>query len=323
MPYSVGVDEEERLTALKNYNILDTPPEDAFDRITRIAKTLLGTPIVLISLIDRHRQWFKSRLGLNVPETSRDISFCTHAILQDTPFIVEDAREHPMFRDNPLVTGEPYIRFYLGAPLIVAGGYKIGTLCAIDQQPRQLSSDQIAVFGDLASLIVDQLALREIASVDATTGALTRRCFEIEIHREMTRANRYKHALSLIMLDIDHFKSVNDHYGHAAGDSVLRKVVACIKRELRTHDFVGRLGGDEFVIALPETKTSSAKTVAERIRQTIASTPIDVLSDEIAVTVSLGVTSYDPSDHHVTDILARADAGLYKAKTGGRNLSVA
>jgi diguanylate cyclase (GGDEF)-like protein len=323
MQCAVGIDEDERLNALRNYNVLDIAPEDAFDRITRIAKMILGTPIVLISLVDDDRQWFKSRQGLDATETSRDISFCTHTIMQDMPFIVEDAREHPLFYDNPLVTGEPYIRFYIGIPLTVAGGHKIGTLCAIDRQPRQLSPAQIEVFGDLASLVVDQLELRQIAVVDTLTGALTRHGFEIEINREMKRAKRYKHSLSLIMIDVDHFKTINDRYGHAAGDAVLRKVVSCIKRELRNDDFIGRLGGDEFVIALPETAISGAESFAERIRQRIADTFVYVMSDKIAATVSLGITTYDRSDRDVAGMLARADAGLYKAKTEGRNLSVA
>jgi diguanylate cyclase (GGDEF)-like protein len=167
------------------------------------------------------------------------------------------------------------------------------------------------------------LELRQIASVDTLTGALTRCGFETEIDREMKRAKRYEHALSLIMVDVDHFKSVNDRFGHAAGDSVLRKVVGCIKHELRNDDFVGRLGGDEFVIALPETDIRGAEFCAERIRHSIADTLSHSLAAEISVTASFGIAGYDPSECDGSGMLARADAGLYKAKTRGRNLSVA
>ncbi len=131
-----------RLAALLRYEILDTPDEAAFDDITQLAARFCGTPIALISLVDQHRQWFKSRLGLDVSETPRQISFCTHTIEGEGVFEVPDATRDPRFADNPLVTGEPDIRFYAGTPLTSADGYNLGTLCVIDRQPRQLSAEQ-------------------------------------------------------------------------------------------------------------------------------------------------------------------------------------
>ncbi|NNE84378.1 MAG: GAF domain-containing protein [Alphaproteobacteria bacterium] len=156
--------EVERLAALHRYGVLDTPAEEAFDRITRLAQSALRVPIVLVSLIDENRQWFKSKQGLDTPETARDISFCTHAIQQNEPLIITDALEDSRFRSNPLVTGAPNIRFYVGVPLRTPDGHNIGTLCAIDQKPRELTDDHIHILRDLASLVMDELELRRLAA---------------------------------------------------------------------------------------------------------------------------------------------------------------
>ncbi|MCF8476400.1 MAG: PAS-domain containing protein [Pseudolabrys sp.] len=153
--------EDERLAALRRYCVLDTEPEVAFDRLTRIAQHIFGVPTVLISLVDADRQWFKSRIGLSATETSREVSICSHAVYQRSVVIVPDATEDERFAGNPLVTGPPHLRFYAGAPLMTSDGYALGTLCAIDYKPRpRPSSAQIAVLGDLASAVVDALELR-------------------------------------------------------------------------------------------------------------------------------------------------------------------
>ena len=131
-----------RLDALRRMAILDTSAEERFDRITRIARNMFDVPISLVSLVDEDRQWFKSCCGLSVPETPRDISFCGHAILGDDLFVVEDATRDLRFADNPLVSGDPHIRFYAGSPLQIGEGYKLGTLCIIDRKPRLLDERQ-------------------------------------------------------------------------------------------------------------------------------------------------------------------------------------
>ncbi len=152
--------EKQRLERLRKYGILDTPPEEAFDRIVRLAATILDVPIATISLIDDGRQWFKARVGLDAPETTRDVAFCAHAILGKDIFVVNDATQNPLFSDNPLVTDDPNIRFYAGAPLTTHDGFNLGTVCGIDCKPRTVTSEQKSLLRDLGALVVDQMELR-------------------------------------------------------------------------------------------------------------------------------------------------------------------
>jgi diguanylate cyclase (GGDEF)-like protein/PAS domain S-box-containing protein len=153
-------DEKDRLQALGRYEILDSEPEAAFDRLTALAARLLDVPIALVSLVDEHRQWFKSRVGLDVGETPRNLAFCAHAILEDRPLVVADATRDMRFTDNALVTGEPLIRAYAGVPLKAPGGHRLGTLCAIDRRPRTFSTEQIQILRELSAIAVDALELR-------------------------------------------------------------------------------------------------------------------------------------------------------------------
>ncbi len=153
-------DESGRLAALRRYRILDTDPERAFDDLTLLASHICGTPIALISLIDVDRQWFKSRVGLSLAETSRSVSFCTHAIQQRDLYVVPDARSNAMFRDNPFVAAENGIRFYAGAPLVTPQGYALGTLCVLDNVPRTLTSEQVEALEALRRQAEAQLELR-------------------------------------------------------------------------------------------------------------------------------------------------------------------
>jgi predicted Ser/Thr protein kinase len=156
----VPVDEPERLAALLSCHILDTPPEPAFDGIALLASQLCGAPTALVSLVDESRQWFKARVGFHLGETPRSISFCAHAILGHAPFVIEDTRADPRFADNPLVTGEPFVRFYAGVPLVLEDGSAIGSLCVLDQVPRHLTESQLASLKVLARQVATEIGLR-------------------------------------------------------------------------------------------------------------------------------------------------------------------
>jgi GAF domain-containing protein len=149
--------EPDRLAALRELLILDTPPEERLDKIVQFASAEFNVPIALVSLIDSNRQWFKARVGLDACETPREISFCGHAILQPDILLIPDALADPRFADNPMVTGAPMIRFYAGAPVVLPSGFAIGTLCLIDTQPRTLDQVELTILSSLRDLLVEEL----------------------------------------------------------------------------------------------------------------------------------------------------------------------
>lgn len=156
---AIPENEAQRIENLHSLNILDTAAEERFDRLTRLATQVFNVPIALVSLVDKNRQWFKSCIGLDATETGRDISFCGHAILTYAPLVVEDALKDPRFADNPLVTGEPKIRFYAGFPLVYPDGTKLGTFCIIDKKPHEFSDKDIRNLVDLAKLAEREVLL--------------------------------------------------------------------------------------------------------------------------------------------------------------------
>lgn len=160
-PIPIPENEEQRVAELENYKILDTPPEQIFDDITQLAALICQTPIAMISLVAPHRQWFKSKVGISVSETRRDLSFCAHAIMGRDLFIVNDALQDPRFCKNPYVLYEPHIRFYAAIPLVTRNNCALGTLCVIDRIPRQLKPEQGEALKILGRIVMYQLELRK------------------------------------------------------------------------------------------------------------------------------------------------------------------
>jgi len=311
-------DEPGRLASLRRYELLDTPPEIPFDKITQLVKTVLNVPIAIVSLIDADRQWFKSCAGLDVLETARDISFCTHTIKSRQPMVINDASLDPRFAQNPLVIGPPFIASYAGAPLLTPDGYALGSLCAIDTVPRQFESWQIDVLTSFAALVVDEFELRRLAHTDSLTGALTRRGFLVETERAISDFSRHNLPSSIISFDIDHFKHSNDTYGHATGDEVLRASTALINEQSRPGDILARLGGDEFALLLTGTDIEGATRTAERCRAALAELAF-AHDPQLRITASFGVAALNPGRVTTEKWLADADQALYEAKQTGRN----
>ncbi|HUF76977.1 MAG TPA: MBL fold metallo-hydrolase [Longimicrobiales bacterium] len=158
VPAATPADEEERLAALRRLELLDSEPEERFDRLARLAAGLLEAPVSLVTLVDRDRQWFKSKVGTLLAETSRDVSFCAHAILDREEMVVPDALQDERFADNPIVAGPPHVRFYAGCPLTMPDGHAMGTLCVLDTRPRHLTAEQRRLLRDLADLVEEELA---------------------------------------------------------------------------------------------------------------------------------------------------------------------
>ncbi len=314
--------EIERLAALEQLDLLDTPKDEGFERIVRLIKEIFAVDIGLVSLIDAHRQWYKACSGLAADEVPLEDTFCRYVVDREQPIVVQDATRDPRFAHNPAVTGESHVRFYAGVPLKTKGGHVIGTVCAIDRRPRSFSSRDLSVLHELAGVAMDRIELLQSAATDSLTGTLTRRAFRQEADQLLSLALRHQHDLSCIVLDIDHFKSVNDTHGHAAGDQVLHAVTETCKANLRAGDLFGRLGGEEFAILLPHINREEAVAVAEKVRMAIASRPIRGAFGELNVTASFGISALSIITRDIETLLAQADAAMYHAKHNGRNRCV-
>ncbi len=313
--------ENARLEALDHFDVLDTPPEESFDRITRLARRLFDVPMATIAFLDAHREWFKSVQGLGMSEVDRAPTFCNIAIQQPRPLVVEDTWLSDQFRDNMFVTGEPKLRFYAGCPLTTPEGHNVGILCVMDTKPRLFGADDVDALCDLARIAMTQLELRNVAVTDGLTGLLSRRAFTAEAERMVDLATRHRLPVSCIAFDLDRFKSVNDRFGHGGGDAVLRATAQTCTATLRRSDLIGRMGGEEFTILLPHTRRDGAMEVAEKLRAAIAAQTIVAPNGEtIPVSASFGVVGFDRASPNMQTMFEHADQALYDAKNSGRNM---
>lgn len=331
-------DELERLAALQDQNLLGTPAEADFDRLTRLARRHFGVATVLFSVVDEDRQWFKSRQGLDVAETGRDISFCGHTILGEGPLVVENARTDPRFADNPLVTGGPQIGFYAGAPVFSRDRYPLGTLCLIDPEPRDFGAAERADLEDFARLVELALEARslsatelrlimdlDIARRDALICPMTqvwnRRGFAQMAERELAAAKRAGKGLGVAMVDIDRFKRVNDTWGHGVGDEVIVKLAEILRDVLRREDVLARMGGEEFAILLPQANLFDLAEIGEKLIGAIrARGAVRAMGGEgFTASIGLAMVEAGAAAYGVDRMLERADAALYAAKEAGRD----
>lgn len=315
----IPIDESVRLATLRALRLLDTPGEERFDRLTRIARRLFNVPVALVSLVDENRQWFKSCMGFSVAETSRDISFCGYAILHDDVLVVPDARNDARFYDNPLVTGSPGIRFYAGQPLTASNGSKLGTLCVIDMHAREFGSDERELLRDLAQIVEREIAAIELATIDDLTLLVNRRGFQTLAQQTLHVCKRFGRRASLLFFDLDGFKEINDRYGHAEGDRALVTFADALRAVLRDSDVIGRLGGDEFVAILTDADDEETHRALKRLGDTLAAVTAGS-THSYEIRFSVGQTRFDPQRHRsVNDLLVESDVGMYAHKAKQRD----
>jgi len=305
--------ESKRLEVLRGLNVLDTISEARFDRLTRIARRAFDVPIALVSLVDENRQWFKSCVGIDVSETTRDISFCGHAILDDELFVINNALEDPRFSDNPLVTGAPHIRFYAGCPLTI-NGYRLGTLCLIDQKPRTFSEVDRADLKDLAVMVEHELTAIQLATFDELTGLSNQRGFIALAQHSINFSIRNQFPVTLLYMDLDNFKSINDNFGHAVGDDALICFAKLLKQSVRKSDVIARLGGDEFVILLNHATEAETNNIIQKIK--LALSAHNQHSENLYnIAFYYGVVAFNEKKHGTIErLLAEADMAMYALK---------
>ena len=287
-------------------------------------------PIALVSLVDKDRQWFKSRYGLETPETAREISFCGHAISGNSALVIPDTRKDERFFDNPLVTGEPHLSFYAGFPIKNGEGFRIGTLCIMDREPRQFSADDSRRLEDFArwlELVIESRRLgesqndlmaelnqaRRESMICPMTQAWNRRGFSSLMAREISRSKRDGRPVALAIIDIDHFKRINDSHGHLAGDSALVSFARILREQIRAYDVFARLGGEEFAVIMPGLRREDAMAAGEKLRAAVERDALLPTGERL--TVSLGLGWFDPAKVGLSEelMVAKADQALYKA----------
>ncbi|QDV34866.1 sensor domain-containing diguanylate cyclase [Tautonia plasticadhaerens] len=349
-----------RLSALSRTGLMDSPPEGAFDRLTRLAGRVLRAPVALVSLVDDRRQFFKSALGLPEPWASRrqtplTHSFCRHVVRSNGPLVVPDARLDPLVREN-LAIRDLGVIAYLGAPLTTSEGFTLGAFCAIDGRPRAWDDLDLEVVTEMAASTMAEVELRMevsqrreaesrladslrraealnlalrartseladcnarlelLARSDGLTGLLNIRAMRQELEDRAAFCLSAGLPMSVLMIDVDHFKAFNDAFGHPLGDDVLTTVAGLIRQGIRQEDLAGRYGGEEFIVGLPGCSSTRAEALAERLRASIASHPWPLCP----VSASVGVSSASrPSD--LPALIRAADEALYRAKRDGRN----
>ncbi|MCB5187782.1 diguanylate cyclase [Methylobacillus caricis] len=462
--------ESDRLAAVISYQVLDTPPETDFDDLVKLATQIFNVPISTVTILDANRQWFKALVGLDVWETARDISFCTHTIKQKSPFVVEDTLVDGRFRENSLVVGSPYLRFYAAIPLINVDGLPIGTFSIMDKVPRKISKQELRTLKVLANQAMKVLELRrevnhharlvneveelysqiaktqelwklamdavgdgvwdwnltdnsvfygpngkkmlgfkddeikhniyslldliheedkdrvaqnmeaylmgklpqyaiefrvhtkqgrykwilsrgmvierdqhgaptrmvgthsditqakqseeliwQQANFDHLTELPNRRLFLHRLGHEIERAKRYQSKFSLLFIDLDGFKTINDTYGHQEGDILLKGVAKRIKRCMRKSDTFARLAGDEFIIILSDIQQpDDANRFAEKIIH-ILKQPFMIHQFQVTISVSIGIAHFPDHGDNLDTLISHADTAMYTAKAQGKN----
>jgi len=298
----IPADEGIRLKSLRSLKILDTPPEERFDRIVRMARRMFDVPAAFISFIDDDRQWFKSSIGIDFNEIAREQSICAHAILGDETFILADAATDHRFTDGPLVQGDVNARFYVSCPLKLANGSKVGTLCIIDDHTRILDDDDQVLLRDLAATVEREFIVMQSAITDELTGIYNRQGFTLAAEHSLNLCVRQDLPATLAYLDLSEFKSINENFGHAEGDRVLNDISRMLKSECRPSDIFARLGADQFVALFINAPMESVEGIMTRFRKLLRNSKrTNALGYDC--TFNYGIVEYDFRQHKLIETL--------------------
>lgn len=307
IPPKIPKNEAKRLATLYKLQILDTEREERFDRITRIACKLFDVPIAVISFLEKERQWMKSTQGFDIKEASRKTSFCGHVILSDKMMVVEDATKDRRFYDNPFVLGKPNFRFYLGCPLKVKN-YNVGVFCLIDDKPKSTNAIDKNSISDLIQMVELDLESLQIANTDELTGLSNRRGFLKLAGYLFQKCKRENQIFNLLFFDLNKFKHINDQFGHAEGDRVLKIFSESLLHNFRYYDVIARLGGDEFCVFCSGLKQADVDNITKRLKNLLKS----METKGYTIEFSVGSLQYNQEEHHsLEDMLTIADSKMY------------
>lgn len=328
-PPPIPENEIERLEELRSLGMLDTASEERFDRYTRLIADLYEFPIVLVTLVDKDRQWFKSNCGLDFRETGREVSFCAHAINETGIFIVKDARQDRRFANNPLVTDHPHIRFYAGCTVRGPNGHPLGTLCVIDSTPREFDDRKCEQLKQFAILVERELCqsyelekLRASIEFRVNYDPLTRlpnsRLLRDRINTLLTVREREGGSLAVVLFNVSGLRYINQAFGVAVGDELLREVANRLENAFPADAGAGRLGGDEFVLTLPTLDTDS-DTLDARIAQirTFLDRPYRAGGHEHFVNYRIGISVYPEHGRTADALIDKAASAVRTREPGG------
>lgn len=310
-----------REQALKSLRLLDTAPEERFDRITRLAQRMFGVGAASISLMDVTREWHKSSVGLARQEVPAELSLLAHALHQDDVTVIVDTELDERFRDHPHMLGQNRLRFYAACPLTTKGGLKVGALTLAGTEPRQFDDDDRALLRDLARLAELELEGRQLGNMDALTHLSNRSGFEDLAQHALNICRRFNKPATLLFFNVDGMGQINQRHGRAEGDLALAKLGRIMIQTFRASDVIGRLDSDEFVVLMTDTSEENARHALGRLDTTLAEYN-RTAQRGYDLSYSVGSLQYRPDVHpSITGLLGAADMAMYEKKRQKRKQS--
>ncbi|HIG43399.1 MAG TPA: diguanylate cyclase [Gammaproteobacteria bacterium] len=305
-------DEAKRLEMVRSLGLLDTLPEERFDRYTRFAKLLFNVPIAYVSFIDDEIQYYKSVVGLDIEQSPRESSFCSHTIISDGSLVVEDTIDDPRFNDHPMVVNPPYIRFYAGVGVFFEG-VCVGTLCVADIRPKYPTDEELGFLKDLAHMLEQELRSESLSTTDRITGLPNRQGFLATARHAIAMSGRMKWVATLMFIRLDNLKSVIESFGRSDGEKVVREIAQLLLYEFRDSDVIARTGDDRFCVLLTGTATENTQKPLENLAAALHEENMNL---PFSIEYSIGTIPFDPSSPQgIDEMIKAADVAMNKPET--------